>query len=252
MFLIYITIALNLLIIKYIYRLLDEPTMAGAYSLRNMVCGHYILFFIVAPLVATLVDYSPTHFSYLPGNAFYIREYVTLWNMLNAVGLVFVVGILYYRPASRGRGDVGKGCRKIRWIKLKRYSIIYIVFFATIKILVILSFGGPSAYSETYFNEGAEAFSGLGVVFLLTDSVPLVGLMTAVLFYKARRVTKWFVLCVFFCYIFTMPIFVGLLGSRSAILFGMVLGLGLLGVAGIKLGRTLTITLILTSVIPLS
>jgi hypothetical protein len=171
-------------------------------------------FFFLAPILHTVWDFWIAEVTPPPD----WREWLGQMAIWNAFGLVA------YRIARSG---LRKGLRVPRFTWTLRYNrfvvnaVILLVISLALQLWVYSQFGGLGGYIQS-FEKNPEAFEGLGIVFILSESFPMILLLLYAVWSKKRFGTPgwlqfWIVIPVF-CLL--LLFFGGLRGSRSHTLYG--------------------------------
>jgi hypothetical protein len=178
-------------------------------------------FFFLAPILHTMWGYWMAEVAPPPD----WREWLGRMAVWNALGLVA------YRVARSG---LRKGLRvpthrwMLRYDRFVHNAVILLVISLVLQLWVYSQFGGLGGYIQS-FEKNPEAFEGLGIVFILSESFPIILLLLYAVWSKKRFGTPgwvqfWIVIPVF-CLL--LLFFGGLRGSRSHTLYGAFWAVGI-------------------------
>lgn len=187
--------------------LFDPLGWVGAY-------GYY--FFFVAPLLTVLWTYHTPELSEPPN----WRDWIGWMAVLNCGGLIVYV---FVRRFLENRTQTSRSILFFRHNSLVHVMAAALPLTAFVQILIYLKFGGIWGFMEAFSND-ANAFEGMGWMFLIAESFPSL-LALFVLVYK-RAVLKqapWAAISLLgTAFFITKLLFGGLHGSRSNTVWAMV------------------------------
>lgn len=151
---------------------------------------------------------------------------------LGAMAILNCAGLVAYRAARAWIARAPFAFRRVRVIDPTRFWIVLplvLVISAAAQYWVYQHFGGVLGYVRVYEDPGVS-FRGLGIVFLVSESFPILALMGyAVLAARRPRLGSWWVVAlVLLVYFGLMILFGGLRGSRSNTVWGMFWALGII------------------------
>jgi hypothetical protein len=171
-------------------------------------------FFFLAPILHTLWNFWMAEVSPPPDWREWLGH-MAVWNVL---------GLIAYRLARSGikkRLRIPKVTWTLRYDSFVRNALILLVLSLSLQLWVYSWFGGVGGYIES-FEKNPAAFEGLGIVFILSESFPIILLLLYAVWCKKRFGTPgwvqfWIVIPVF-CLL--LLFFGGLRGSRSHTIYG--------------------------------
>ena len=189
------------------------PWLRGKRDLFDPVSMLSVLgvhFFFVAPLLHVYWDYWMPQVVPPPD----WRPWLGLMAAVNAVGLLLYRSIITApdsRPAVRA---------KVWRVERPRFIAIGLLLFAftsALQIWVYAMNGGLTGYMNVVTNDGMEAFAGMGWLFVISESAPIIAMMVYAVAaerngFLRRPITIGVALVVFFV---LSLLFGGLRGSRS-------------------------------------
>ena len=153
---------------------------------------------------------------------------------LGGMALLNAVGLLAYRLVrQKARASTSAFSAQSVWqIDQRRFLAllaIALVLTAVLQVWVYSRVGGLRGYILAY-SEGAEAFRGMGWIFMTSESFPIIALIGFAVYARRRNVgNSWTVLCsVVLCYIVLKLAFGGLRGSRSNTIWGVFWAIGVI------------------------
>lgn len=182
-------------------------------------------FFFLAPLLHVTWDYwmaaaaAPTDW----------RDWLGAMAALNAIGLAA------YRVTSRPtRREYGARHPRSGW-KLSRNRFMLVAAFVltltcVAQIGVYASFGGIGGYIDTY-RAHPETFQGSGWFFIISESFPLIALMTFLVYVRRRGNivwNNWHTIGALLAFFVVQLLFGGLRGSRSNTVWALIWALGMI------------------------
>jgi hypothetical protein len=186
-----------------------------------------IHFFFLAPLLLVAWDSGVQGWNVTLSDW---RPWLGSMACLNAVGLLIYHGILRLGP-SHGEW---KGRRSVWKLHRRRFPAalgIAVTLSVALQAGVYAQFGGIAGYVDavTDLQTRAAAFQGLGPVFMLSESAPLLGFMAFVLSARRHRLTRTWPALLFALSIFALleVFFGGLRGSRSTSVWALFWAVGL-------------------------
>ena len=151
---------------------------------------------------------------------------------LNLFGLLFYC---LFRTPWLSRRKVPQ--RRVTWrIYYQRFFpllAVAMLLAAGLQLLVYVRFGGITAYiaeATDLSQEGASNFQNLGIVFLISESFPLLALIGFVMFAKNRQWLRrwWVLLAVIVIFLGLQLLFGGLRGSRSNVVWALFWAVGII------------------------
>jgi hypothetical protein len=155
------------------------------------------------------------------------RDWLGAMAALNVVGLVCYRFGLKLSGRRSGQGSVWTLDRRRLWPLLVGALLIT----GALQAYVYMSFGGLGGFIQAYTNRYEEqAFEGMGWVFMLAESFPILALIGYAAFAQRRPWAKtWLVLlCVIAIFIVLKIFFGGLRGSRSNTVWGLFWAVGII------------------------
>jgi len=173
-------------------------------------------FFFVAPLLHVYWDYWMSQVVPPPD----WRPWLGLMATINVVGLLFYRSIIAARDSQPiGRVKVWR-VERLRFISI---GLLLFVFTSALQIWVYVTNGGLSGYMNAVTNDGLEAFAGMGWLFVISESAPIIAMMVYAVAaernaFLRRPTTIGVALLVFFI---LSLLFGGLRGSRSNTVWAM-------------------------------
>jgi hypothetical protein len=167
-------------------------------------------FFFLAPLLHVALDYWMRH----PSPPRDWREWLGGMACLNFVGLCIyrvVRAELLRLPAGRNRPS-----RSIVPGRFFGTMWMLLALTAALQVLIFIRFGGLSGYVTTV-EERTGDFAGMGVVFMFSESFPILALMggAAALRLRDREVSRGTIVALLVAFVVVKLFFGGLRGSRS-------------------------------------
>jgi hypothetical protein len=151
---------------------------------------------------------------------------------LGAMAILNCVGLVAYRTARAWAMKAPVQFRRMRLIDARRFWIVLplaLLIAAVAQYWVYDRFGGMLGYMLAY-DEPGEAFRGMGIVFLVSESFPILAMIGfAVLSTRHRKLSSWWVLVLVLIAFFALKlVFGGLRGSRSNTIWGLFWALGII------------------------
>jgi hypothetical protein len=200
------------------FRLLDPAGLLGLLGLH---------FFFLAPLLHV-------HWDQWMG---YVIPPPDWRPWLGGMALINCVGLLLYR-LLRGPRDVTnpQGSRQPVWTVSPRKFVpiasIALAGTAVLQYWVYQKYGGILGYIDTYMQApiGPGGFRGMGMLFTVSESFPVVAMMTFCFFARTNKLARsWVVLSLaMFLYFVFLLLFGGLRGGRGNTVFQLFWGFGML------------------------
>lgn len=151
------------------------------------------------------------------------------------MGYINLFGVLIYR-ISRSYFDKKHNKlfeSKIKWEintkKLLLISIPSLIIMFLLQTYIYISFGGISGYVSSY-TSGEGSFSGMGFLFMISESFPILLLIVVIHLIKNKKYTKsiLFIVLIFIVFFILKLYFGGLRGSRSNTLWGVIWAAGII------------------------
>ncbi len=181
-------------------------------------------FFFVAPLVHVYSDYWMSSVS-PPADW---RDWLGGMAALNFMGLLVY---RFTRNRSKTSGSATPSATTLWLIDHKRCLAILplaLVLTGSLQIWVYYRMGGVLGYMTAYTD--SEAFQGMGWVFMISESFPIIALMGFAVYARHRRVGySWSVIIgVLLVYLSFKLFFGGLRGSRSNTIWGLFWAVGII------------------------
>ena len=199
---------------------------------------------VIAPILLDYFDYQ-IPFTYV---SLVHEEYLLTWSLLYFLGLLITLAISWVNVKSRKfRKWRVDGSRFIfYWILLSLASLL-------LQVYVYYLFGGISGYIDIYASgESRDVFRGFGILFLFSESFPILFAMGVSYLMKTGRISKSLLVPFLLLYALLLIPFGGLRGSRSMFVFRLFMGAGIFHYSGIKISRTLLVTGALSTVLFIS
>jgi hypothetical protein len=189
-------------------------------------------FFFLAPLLHVMWDQWMLYITPPPD-----------WRpWLGGMAILNCLGLLAYR-SSRGPcyGRSPLLPRELVWrmAPTKFFPIVSLALVITglLQLWIYQQYGGIQGYISTYMESRAagftdEGFKGMGILFTVSESFPILAMMAFVIYARQHKATKsWNVLlAVLLLYFILLMLFGGLRGSRSNTLYSLMWGVGMLHV----------------------
>lgn len=150
---------------------------------------------------------------------------------------IYAVGTLLYRIALLGMDPRPKGFEPNKKVWLPDYSRVFIIISITLmvsfvgQLFVYKSFGGLGGYIRAYETRMQYGgMSGLGVVFMITETFPIVSLIAFTLYAKKRRMSMNLitVAVILLSFFFIQFMFGGMRGSRSNTIWALFWAVGII------------------------
>jgi hypothetical protein len=143
---------------------------------------------------------------------------------LGAMAVLNFLGLLVYRSTRSHFGSPGRTSPTVPWrlapdlFRLSLYS--FLVLSVAVQIVVYARFGGISGFVASFEN-GDQAFAGMGWMFMIGESFPiLVAIGYVVRWRRSRTTPSWQVAILFLAGFVVIKLFFGgIRGSRSNIVF---------------------------------
>ncbi|HEX6560177.1 MAG TPA: hypothetical protein VF021_11960 [Longimicrobiales bacterium] len=181
-----------------------------------------VYLFFVAPLLHVRWNYWMR----------YVQPPLDWRDWLGAMAILNCIGLVAYRGARAWVAHAPAHFRSARIIDARRFWIVLpltLLIAGAAQYWIYDRVGGLLGYVRAYEQPG-EAFQGLGIVFLLSESFPILALMGfAVLTARFRKLSSWWVLAIVIIAFFALKIlFGGLRGSRSNTIWGLFWAVGII------------------------
>jgi hypothetical protein len=151
---------------------------------------------------------------------------------IGAIAIVDCIALVAYRGARAWLAGSPLRLRTTRVLEPRRFWIALAVLLlaaAAAQYWVYSRVGGLLGYVRAYERPG-DAFHGLGLVFLVSESFPILAFIGfAILSARHKRLSSWWVLLLVLIAFFALKIiFGGLRGSRSNTAFGVFWAIGII------------------------
>lgn len=180
-------------------------------------------FFFVAPLIHVYSDHWMSSVS-PPAD----------WRAwLGGMAALNVIGLLVYRFVRNGARSWGSSLgSKTVWLLDERrfFAVVPVVLVLTgaLQLWVYDRMGGVLGYMSTYSQ--AEAFQGMGWIFMISESFPIIALIAFAIYARHRGIgDSWTMLIgVLLAYLSFKLFFGGLRGSRSNTIWGVCWAVGII------------------------
>lgn len=153
---------------------------------------------------------------------------------LGGMAIINLIGLVIYRLT---RKTFIKRFEKIeysrKWMLNKRklffISVPLLFIMLALQLYVYMQFGGISGYISSYTERTGE-FSGLGFIFMIAESFPIILLILFIAFFQDSKINKSVIIIVliFIAFLALKIFFGGLRGSRSNTLWGIIWGAGII------------------------
>lgn len=214
--------------------------LRGSFDLfdpRGVLGAIGLYFFFLAPLLHVATNYW-VEFVRSPGDW---RPWVGGMAMLNAIGIA-----LYQVAASRSsRRSVSIKPRPRRVVG-SRFAVLVVgalLLSAILQLFVYVQAGGVSGYIQTFEAEGRNAFEGQGLLFMFSESFPIVCILAfGVQRLRHDEVPPWiFVVLVLLAFMAGQVLFGGFRGNRSNIVWSIFWATGIIHLGVRRIGRATVI-----------
>lgn len=153
---------------------------------------------------------------------------------LGWMAIINFVGLFIYRMTRVGLKRRHKELRlKKTWeIDERKFIPIYVILLvisASLQIWVYTRFGGLGGYITSYV-EGSGVFEGMGWIFMISESFPILCIIGFAYFGRKSKLMKsWLVIIpVLIVFIVLQMLFGGLRGSRGNTLYAMIWAIGII------------------------
>lgn len=153
---------------------------------------------------------------------------------LGGMALLNLCGLLLYRVAASIPMHAGRRREQTLVVRRRRFWPLLwgaLIFTAVLQAGVYASFGGIVGYINAYTNRFEEqAFQGMGWVFMLAESFPILAVLGYAVFAQRRRwARRWLVVAiVIIVFVILKLLFGGLRGSRSNTVWGLFWAVGII------------------------
>jgi hypothetical protein len=158
---------------------------------------------------------------------------------LGGMAIVNAVGLVFYRCAKRRAALWGKRTGKETVWRLNRKPLLWgggcgLMLSATLQIWIYAQHGGITGYIDTFTRalqeDSSTAFQGMGWIFMLSESFPIVGMVYfAVYAGRSRTAKTWLVISLALLAFFVLQmLFGGLRGSRSNTIWALFWAAGII------------------------
>jgi hypothetical protein len=187
--------------------------------------GYY--FFFITPMLQIYLDYRLLYVRVQPED---YRPWIGRMAIINAIGILIYrfVGQLVIRYRRRRPRVVWR-------LDQRRFllsAIPVMLLCAALQAYIYVRVGGFEGYiaSYTLFLNGIDAFRGMGWQITIAESFPILAVMTAAVYARARRIRMgWLFCCGAMAVVFLLEmLFGGLRGSRINILWPLLWAGGIL------------------------
>lgn len=184
-----------------------------------------VYFFFVAPILHVMLDYWMKYVT--PPRDW--RPWLGYMALLNLLGLMLMIW-----ARNRYLTRVRKRTPKRIWIinnrKLLPVLLLFLIVSFSLQVYIYASRGGIMGYIKAYTEGQTDVFQGLGLIFMISESFPILALIGFALYAKGNKVlSSWLVLIpIILIYIILQVIFGGLRGSRSNTLFMIIWAVGII------------------------
>ena len=187
-------------------------------------------FFFLAPLLHVTWD------SWM----LYVDQPPDWRDWLGGMALLNVAGLLLYRlarewVASRGEDTPTNRLWRLEWTRLRPLAACALLSSAALQLWVYLAHGGLSGYVAAFTDsvgrpESEAAFSGMGWIFMISESFPIVAMIVfAFLSVRWGASKRWpALLLVLLAYFVLLVFFGGLRGNRSQTIWGLFWAAGII------------------------
>jgi len=189
-------------------------------------------FFFLAPLLHVYWD------SYLES---YIEQPREWRDWLGYMALLNLAGVLLYRIAAQRAALWGATALRSRW-ECQRSAMLWaclagLLVAGSIQMAVYVSRGGIGGYiaamtADVGVGEADSADTGMGIVFMVSESFPILALIFYAVATQRKRYLKltFVILGVFVAFFILKMLFGGLRGSRSSIIWALFWAAGIVHV----------------------
>lgn len=180
------------------------------------IVGVYgIFFFYIAPLLHPITGYWLSSVS--PPRDW--RTWLGYMASLNVVGLfAYKLGLEYFSRKTRVKKTVALFNRR----KLASLAVLLLPLLGILQIYIYQSLGGIEAYISTAISPDAESnMQGLGVIFAISESFPVVALIFYLGLRKQQPMSWSKIGLILLAYLVLALMFGGLRGSRSNTIWGL-------------------------------
>ena len=172
---------------------------------------------------------------------------------LNAIGLL-VYHVILRLGASHGEQKRRRSVWKLDPVRFRAALAIAVALSVALQAEVYAQFGGIAGYVDavTDLQTRAATFQGLGPVFMLSESAPLLGFMAFVLSARRHRLTRTWPALFFALSIFALleVFFGGLRGSRSTIVWALFWAVGLVHLCVRPIPRRIVVSGLILVLLP--
>jgi hypothetical protein len=150
---------------------------------------------------------------------------MAILNLLGIIGYRFIVR----RPVKPDEKSTNRAIWAVNDITLPPILLAALLCTAGLQLVVYARFGGIGGYVGE-FEKGSTGFSGMGWVFMISESFPILAMMGFAVIAQKRPVLKSWVAIIIVLAIFFLAkmLFGGLRGSRANTIFGLMWGLGII------------------------
>src|SRR5690625_378705 len=191
-------------------------------------------FFFIAPLLQV----------YWARGMTYVIEPADWRTWLLGMGIINMIGLSIYRISYNyfGRRKKSKQNKtkkmELNTSKLVAITVPILVITFALQTYIYLSFGGISGYINTY-SSGEGSFEGLGFLFLIAESFPIIFLILLIqIIHKKKWSKNYILLLIILAVYFVLKLyFGGLRGSRSNTLWGLIWAVGIIHLFIRPIGR---------------
>lgn len=196
-------------------------------------------FFFVAPLLHVYWD---AWLLYLPP----LSDWRHWLGTMAWVNLVAIIVYLVIRNIHSSHGGHHKPARTMWALDPQRFKLVLfvaLVLTAVLQVIVYRSYGGVSGYINSY-SEQTAAFAGMGFIFAVAESFPILALFGYAAYAKgSRRTRTWIEIGIILLVFFILKIlFGGLRGSRSNTIWGIFWAVGIIHLWVRPISKKLTLT----------
>ena len=181
-------------------------------------------FFFLAPLLQIYLNYGMTYV--IPPDD---------WRpWLGGMAIINMFGLIIYRYTRRIAFKRFRASSKnVIWILNKRVllsiSIPSLIIMGVLQLYVYYTQGGIISYITSY-TERAGSFEGMGWIFAISESFPIVGIILLATFLRNSKYKKsyFMILNILIIFFLIRMIFGGLRGSRSNTIWAMIWAVGII------------------------
>jgi hypothetical protein len=177
--------------------------------------------FFLAPLLHVALDQWVTFLEIPPDRR----------GLLGLMAILNMIGLIAYRIFRRASDNSSKPLKR-RWTLDNRFPLVIsaaLVISAVMQVYVYSRFGGIGGYVDA-FEEGAENFQGMGWIFAISESFPILLVFALAIFAHRRGLGKTMASLVVMGVVILAIAFLfgGLKGSRSHTIFLLIWSFGVL------------------------